>query len=188
VLPVSNASNIVKKLLDYTQGDNYTLQKNIYFVIETMFAATRLSATFVEDFLSFLLDNVPIITEGKSKKGDGELMIVGYCLAVAQVAVHYKKLSGEKVLQYLPGVVSILSEYLISGSQRVKIGAFTAIKNLMFYTLEYSYFKPEEVKGDDKIDEIDFDLLTIRDSNSKIHPISKIVYILRYCLNRRFES
>lgn len=69
-LPVSNASNIVKRLLEYTKNDNHTLQKNIYFVIETVFAATRLSSSFVEDFLNYLLDNVPLYTEGKTKKND----------------------------------------------------------------------------------------------------------------------
>ena len=188
ILPISVSSNIVKKLLDYTKVGNVTLQKNIYFVIETMFAATRLSSTFVEDFLSFLLDNVPVTTEDKSMKGDGELMIVGYCLAVAQVAVHYKKLNGEKVVPYLPALVSILSEYLISGSHRIKMGAFTAIKNLIYYTLEQGYFKAEEVKNEATIDDLNFDLLTIRDSATNIHPIRKIAYMLQYCLNNRFET
>ena len=115
-------------------------------------------------------------------------MIVGYCLAVAQVAVHYKKLNKEKVLQYLPTIISILSEYLISGSHRVRTGAFTGIKNLLHYTLEYDHFKEDGVKNESKIEDLDFDLLTIRDSNTKIHPVKKIVFMLKYCLNKRFEN
>lgn len=179
VLPVSIASNLVKKLLDYTKISQSTVVKNIYFVIETMFAATKLSPEFVEDFLNYLLENVPSTPE-IHVKGDKELMVVGYCLATAQVAVHYKKLNGEKVLQFVPSLVSILSEYLIIGNDRIKNGAFTAIRNLMFYTLEHSYFKPDLQKEETKIDELDFDLLTIRDSNNKIHPIRKVVYMLQY--------
>lgn len=179
---------MVKKLLDYTQTGNVTLQKNIYFVVETMFAATRLSADFVSDFLSYLLENVPVSTDIKSMKGDGELMIVGYCLAVAQVAVHYKKLCGEAIVDHLPALVSILSEYLISGSQRIKSGAFTAIKNLLHYTLEAGYFKEKKDQKDDVLDGLDFNLLAIRDSSTNIHPIRKISMMLEYCLNSRFDQ
>ena len=68
----------MKKLADYTLNENISLKKHIYFVIETIFAATRLSAPFVEDFLKFLLENVPVATDTRSMKGDGELMIAGY--------------------------------------------------------------------------------------------------------------
>lgn len=188
MLPVSISQNIVKKLLNYTEGENVVLKKHIYFVIETMFAATRLSADFVEDFLGYLLDNVPVATDAKMVKGEGELMIVGYCLAVAQVAVHYKKLNGEKILPYLPSLVSILSEYLISGEHRIKSGAFTAIKNLIYYTLEQSYFKADLGAKETELMGLDLDLLTIRDENTKIHPIKKISLMFAYCLNTRFES
>jgi hypothetical protein len=188
VLPVSISSDIVKKLTDYTQGENTTLKKNIYFVIETMFAATKLSTSFVEDFLNYLLDNVPISADAKELKGEGELMIVGYCLAVSQVAVHYKKLNGERVLQYLPNLVSILSEFLISGNMRIKSGAFTSIKNLLFYSLEWKYFKEEtKVTAETDVADLNFDLLTINE-NAKIHPIKKIIMMFQYCLNTRFES
>jgi hypothetical protein len=188
VLPVSISQNIVKKLLDYTEGENVLLKKNIYFVIETMFAATKLSSDFVEDFLGYLLDNVPVATDSKMVKGEGELMIVGYCLAVAQVAVHYKKLNGEKILPFLPSLVSILSEYLISGEHRIKSGAFTAIKNLIYYSLESSFFKVEAGSTETELLGLDLDLLTIRDENTKIHPIKKISLMFAYCLNSRFES
>ena len=47
-----------------------------------MFALTRLSPTFVEDFLNFLLENEPVTTNIESMDSDKELMIVEYCLAV----------------------------------------------------------------------------------------------------------
>ena len=189
-LPSSISSNILKKLLDYSisMSENVTLVKNIYFVIETMFAAIKLSSSFVEDYLNFMLENTPSTSHVKSLKGDNELMIVGYWLAVAQVAVHYKKLNGVKVLTFLPSLVSILSEYLVIENNRIRTGAFTAIKNLLFYTLEISYFKIEEKKEELKIDDISFDLLTIRDSSDKIHPIRKVVYMFLYWLDSRFES
>lgn len=152
-----------------------------------MFAATKLSTSFVEDFLNYLLDNVPICADPKEMKGEGELMIVGYCLAVSQVAVHYKKLNGDRVLQYLPNLVSILSEFLISGNQRIKSGAFTSIKNLLFYSLEFNYFKESKTAPDTELGEINFDLLTINE-NTNIHPIKKIIMMFQYCLNSRFES
>lgn len=168
--------------------ENAALVKNIYFVIETMFAAIKLPSSFVEDFLNFMLENTPTTANVKSVRGDHELMIVGYWLAIAQVAVHYKKLNGSKVLTFLPSLVSILSEYLVIENSRIKSGAFTAIKNLIFYTLENSYFKADEKKEELKIDDISFDLLTIRESSDKIHPIRKVVYMFLYCLDSRFES
>ena len=65
-------------------------------------------------------------------------------------------------------------------NNRIKTGAFTAIKNLLFYTLENSYFKAEEKKEELKMEDINFDLLTIRDSSDQIHPIRKVVYMFLY--------
>ena len=58
--------------------ENAALVKNIYFVIETMFAAIKLPSSFVEDFLNFMLENTPTTANVKSVRGDHELMIVGY--------------------------------------------------------------------------------------------------------------
>lgn len=91
MIPVAISPNIVKKLAEYSETDNLVLKKHIYFVIETIFAATKLSTSFVEEFLVYLLKNVPVATDTRSMKNEGELMIAGYCVAVAQVAVHYKK-------------------------------------------------------------------------------------------------
>jgi len=178
----------VKKLAEYAEVDNVSLKKHIYFVIETIFAATRLSGPFVEEFLSYLLKNVPVAADTRSIKGEGELMIAGYCLAVAQVAIHYKKVSGKEVVKYLPTLVSLLSEFLISGIYRIKMGAFTAIKNLILHTLEDKYFKQEVGVNENELPDLDFDLLTFRDESTKIHPIKKISLMLQYCLNSRFES
>lgn len=207
VLPVSVSSNIVKKLLDYTEVESALLKKHIYFTIEIMFASTRLSADFVESFLSFLLEHQPVTTNIESLNSDEELMIVGYCLASCQVAVHYKKLKGEMVLQYLPTLISILIEYLTFGNQRVKTGSFNAIKNLMQYTLERSNFTKPFVTDEAKLEGLNLDMLSLTAkfndlegegdneepasalmSSQKLHPIRKIVNVFLYCLRSRFDS
>ena len=92
------------------------------------------------------------------------------------------------MVKYLPSLVSILSEFLISGIHRIKMGAFTAIKNLLIYTLEIGYFKQDEESKNTELGDLNFDLLTIRDENTKIHPLKKISLMFQYCLNSRFDS
>lgn len=205
VLPITISSNIAKKLLDYTEIENPIFKKNLYFTIEIMFASTRLSSTFVEDFLGFLLENQPVTTNIESMNNDEELMIVGYCLAVAQVAVHYKKLKGVEIMQYLPTVISMLTEYLTFGNRRIQNGAFNAVKNLMQYTLEKQYFTETLVIQSDKVDSLNLDMLSliskfndptemdgdegeISQAYRTMHPIKKILNIFLYCLKSRFDT
>jgi hypothetical protein len=56
MLPVSIASNIASKLLELTDLEAPELKKNIYFTLETMFAATVLPTDFVEEFLKKLIE------------------------------------------------------------------------------------------------------------------------------------
>ena len=55
----------------------------MYFCIETLFAATKLPPTFVEMFVSALMENQPMTAAYDKVSSDDELMIVGYTLALS---------------------------------------------------------------------------------------------------------
>ena len=169
-----------------------------------MFASTRLSPTFVEDFLGFLLENQPVTTNIESMNSDEELMIVGYCLAVAQVAVHYKKLKGDLILRYLPTLISLLTEYFTIENHRVQNGALNAIENLMQYTLEKQYFTNTSYTNSSDIDGLNLDMLSLNakfndpddteeneghlsQAYKSMHPIRKIINVFQYCLKSSLD-
>ena len=169
-----------------------------------MFASTRLSPTFVEDFLGFLLENQPVTTNIESMNSDEELMIVGYCLAVAQVAVHYKKLKGDLILRYLPTLISLLTEYFAIENHRVQNGALNAIENLMQYTLEKQYFTNTSYTNSSDIDGLNLDMLSLNakfndpddteenegqlsQAYKSMHPIRKIINVFQYCLKSSLD-
>jgi len=54
--------------------------------------------------------------------------------------------------------------------------------------LSKSDFVQTEESKNTELGDLNFDLLTIRDENTKIHPLKKICMMFQYCLNSRFES
>jgi hypothetical protein len=76
-----------------------------------------------------------MVVSSDQLSNDEEVMVVGYCLALSQTAVHYSKLAPASSLRFIPSVISTLSEFMVYSSERIIHGAFTGINNLIYYSV-----------------------------------------------------
>jgi hypothetical protein len=58
--------------------------------------------------------------------------------------------TAKSIMRYLAFTMSVLSEYLVCGSERIQSAAFSGIRLIIQHGLKPKFFKPEQVKSDQK--------------------------------------
>lgn len=94
--------------------------------------------------------------------------------------------------------ISVLCEYLLSDQDRIKQAAFSAIRLLISYGLNQSYFDKQESKKSSITDILNLDMMTITEevknirnerlSASQLSQQEKIYIQMCYLITSRFEE
>lgn len=86
-----------------------------------------------------------VVSTSDAVMKEEELMVVGYCLSLSQIIVNLSKVKPLVAIRYSPSVVSLLSEFLVyKQSDRICQGAYTAMNNVIFYTVSTDLLRKTE--------------------------------------------
>lgn len=157
IVPLELCASITPNILSFSEIQDPKIKLNAYLTLEVLFASRRFSndgsqALVGTRTLKHLLDNAEILSlieyqeerEGhqqvRFEKHD-EMRVVAYIQAVSQVVLNIASSSHSSAqdldtcLKLIAATFSVMSEYMLDSTQRIKLAAAAAVRLIITHGL-----------------------------------------------------
>ena len=148
-----DTASAVSRLIDASADEK--VKTTGYLTLEVLYASRRLHefGDHIDTLIRHLLQNpeLPDLIQSESALQSNQ-RIIAYIQATAQVVLNFASnettnddgVMHRQILRYITLACSVLSEYLVSGSERVKNAGFSAMRMILSHGLKPQFFTQQK--------------------------------------------